>query len=169
MKKNKLNCRTCPYSREVPGSSHHLACTYRWAETGFVPPVGSVEAVSSGYWFFPYNFDPRLGKNCGAPAWETSKGHKLVCPSRRVEAVLETISGWLVQMEGQTSSNKDPMRKLREIVRSNENGTLIEDSFAAIVAYRSMLVRLLNSPDLSLDNLEDETKKLISEARNLLG
>ena len=54
----KPNCYDCIYRRSIPGDAHS-ACQNRAAKV-----IGDAHGIRSGWFFWPFNFDPTWLRSC---------------------------------------------------------------------------------------------------------
>lgn len=50
-------CYDCKFRGGVPGSAHS-SCNFNWAESEKEPPQADAHGKRSGWYIFPWNFDP---------------------------------------------------------------------------------------------------------------
>ena len=53
----KKTCYQCQHRRTIPGDCH-TQCAFDWSKDKSNVPSGDTHAIRSGWWFFPWNFDP---------------------------------------------------------------------------------------------------------------
>lgn len=50
-------CHTCAYKGNIPGDAH-ICCKLNWLKVNSDPPKASDHGIRSGWYMFPFNFDP---------------------------------------------------------------------------------------------------------------
>ena len=58
-----LNCHKCIYKVNIRGKSH-VKCSFLWKRKGRRQPQ-LIDSTKTKNFSFPYDFDPRLGDECG--------------------------------------------------------------------------------------------------------
>lgn len=53
----RKQCYGCAYRGQVPGSAHSV-CNFNFTKAGIKPPDGDEHGKKSGWYLFPYNYDP---------------------------------------------------------------------------------------------------------------
>ena len=57
MSEKTKTCYTCEHRGEVSGSCHS-SCRFDWGNSEHTPPKGNSHGIKSGWYNFPFNFDP---------------------------------------------------------------------------------------------------------------